>query len=140
VIDNAVLALVAVVGMVVGEPMPRDLPQTAPPCAAVAAPVNPTGLMIEQVHAEPKVDQGHATLTVSGVIHNVVDHPVTSPPLRVSLLNTEGKRLAGQILTLDNVRIAPGEARHFTTSFVDPPYPTARLQVEFAPGAAEGAQ
>jgi predicted Zn finger-like uncharacterized protein len=130
-----VVALVVVLGLVFREAVVGAWPQTASLYAAIGLPVNPTGLVIEQVHAEPSLEQGHATLAVSGVIRNVVDHPVTAPPLRISLVNAQGKRVAGQIATLDNARIPPGETRHFVTSIVDPPYSAANLQVDFVLGA-----
>jgi predicted Zn finger-like uncharacterized protein len=110
-------------------------PQTASLYAAVGLPVNPTGLVIEQVRAEPSLDQGHATLAVSGLIRNVTDHPVTAPPLRISLVNAQGKRVAGQIANLDNARLPPGETRRFATAIFDPPYSAANLQVDFVLGA-----
>ena len=64
-----------------------------------------------------------------------VDHEVVAPPLRITLVNAQGKRVAGQIATLDKARIPPGETRHFLTSIVDPPYSAANLQVEFVLGA-----
>jgi len=130
-----VVALVIVLGLVFREQVVGGWPQTASLYAAIGLPVNPTGLVIEQVHAEPSLDQGHATLAVSGVIRNVVDHAVTAPPLRISLVNAQGKRVAGQIAMLDNAHIPPGETRHFLTSIIDPPYSAANLQVDFVLGA-----
>jgi hypothetical protein len=100
--------------------------------------VNPTGLVIEQTHAETVLQEGHAAWAISGVIRNVTDHVVTSPPLRISLLNAEDKRVAGQITTLGNSRIPPGESRHFVTSILDAPASVATLVIEFAVGAPAG--
>jgi hypothetical protein len=97
--------------------------------------VNPVGLVIEDVRAEPSLQQGHAVLAVSGVIRNVVDRVVAAPPLRISLLNAQGKRVAGQIDALANARIPPGETRHFVTAIFDPPFSAHDLQVDFAVGA-----
>ena len=130
-----VVALVIVLGIVFREQVVGGWPQTASLYAAIGMPVNPTGLVIEQVRAEPSLDQGHATLAVSGTIRSVVDHEVIAPPLRISLVNAQGKRVAGQIATLDNARIPPGETRRFLTSIVDPPYSAANLQVDFVLGA-----
>jgi len=130
----AVLLLV-VLGVVFRQQVVGAWPQTASLYAAIGLPVNPTGLVIEQVRAEPSLDQGHATLAVSGVIRNVVDHAVVAPPLRLSLINPQGKRVAGQIASLGNARIPPGETRHFLTSIFDPPYSAAVLQVDFVLGA-----
>ena len=133
-----VLALVAM-GVVFRDNVVRAWPPTASFYAAIGLPVNPTGLVIEQVRAEPSLQEGHATLAVSGVIRNVVDRAVVAPPLRISLVNAQGKRVAGQIATLDNARIPPGETRHFVTSIVDPPYSAANLQVDFALDTPAGA-
>jgi predicted Zn finger-like uncharacterized protein len=134
----AALGLALLIGsaIVFREQVVRVWPQTASTYAAIGLPVNPIGLVIEQVHAEPSLEQGHATLAVSGVIRNVVGREVTAPPLRISLLNAQGKRVAGQIATLQNARVPPGETRHFVTSIYDPPFSAASLEVEFAPGAA----
>jgi predicted Zn finger-like uncharacterized protein len=130
---GAVVVIVVIgVGVVFRDAVVRAWPPTASLYAAVGLPVNPTGLVIEQVRAEPSLLEGHATLAVSGVIRNVVDHAVIAPPLRISLVNAQGKRVAGQIASLDNARIPPGETRHFVTSIFDPPYSAANLQVDFA--------
>jgi predicted Zn finger-like uncharacterized protein len=133
-----VVALVAI-GVVFRDGVVRAWPPTASFYEAIGLPVNPTGLVIEQVRFEPALHEGHAALDVSGVIRNVVDHPVVAPPLRITLSNTQGKRVAGQIATLDNARIPPGETRHFLTSIFDPPYSAASLSVDFALDARAGA-
>ena len=133
-----VMLLIAIV-VVFRDGVVRAWPPTASFYAAIGLPVNPTGLVIEQVRAEPSLLQGHAALTVSGVIRNVVDRAVVAPPLRISLVNAQGKRVAGQIANLDNARIPPGETRHFMTSIFDPPYSAANLQVDFALDARPGA-
>jgi len=134
----AVIALIGI-AVVFREGVVRAWPPTASFYASIGLPVNPTGLVIEQVHAEPGLQEGHATLAVSGVIRNVVDRAVIAPPLRIDLVNAQGKRVAGQITTLDNARIPPGETRHFVTSIFDPPYSAANLSVTFALGGAAGA-
>lgn len=135
---GAVLAVAAVIGLalVFREGVVRAWPQTASLYAVIGLPVNITGLVIEQVRAEPSLQDGHATLAVSGVIRNITDHPVMAPPLRISLYNAQGKRVAGQIAALGNARVPPGETRHFVTSIFDPPFSAANLQVDFAVGAA----
>jgi predicted Zn finger-like uncharacterized protein len=130
-----VLAMALGSAIVFREQVVRVWPQTASTYAVIGLPVNPTGLVIEQVRAEPSLEQGHATLAVSGVIRNVVGREVVAPPLRVVLLNAQGRRVAGQIANLQNARIPPGETRRFVTSIFDPPFSAATLQVDFAPGA-----
>ena len=133
-----VIALIGT-GVVFRDGVVRAWPPTASFYAAIGLPVNPTGLVIEQVRPEPCLLQGHAALCVSGVIRNVVDRPVVAPPLRISIVNTQGKRVAGQIAMLDNARIPPGETRHFMTSVFDPPLSAASLSVDFALDSAAGA-
>ncbi|HLY79986.1 MAG TPA: DUF3426 domain-containing protein, partial [Caulobacteraceae bacterium] len=92
-----VIAVVLGVVIVFRESVVRAWPQTASTYAAVGLAVNPTGLVIEQLHAEPALEQGHAALDVTGVIRNVVGRAVIAPPLRITLQNAQGKRVAGQI-------------------------------------------
>jgi predicted Zn finger-like uncharacterized protein len=131
------LAVVVLLGLFIlyRSSVVRLWPQTASAYAAIGFPVNPTGLSIEEVRAEPSLEAGHATLDVSGVIRNVVDHDVLAPPLRISLLNGQGRRVAGQIATLANARIPAGEQRRFVTSVFDPPFSATSLQIDFAMGA-----
>jgi predicted Zn finger-like uncharacterized protein len=133
-----VIALIGI-AVVFREGVVRAWPPTASFYAAIGLPVNPTGLVVEQVHFEPALHQGYATLDVSGVIRNVVDRPVIAPPLRITLFNTQGKRVAGQIAMLDNARIPPGESRHFMTSILNPPLSAASLWVDFVLDARPGA-
>jgi len=133
-----VIAVVVLASVVFREAVVRVWPQTASLYAAVGLAVNPVGLVIEQVRAEPSLQEGHAILAVSGSIRNVEDHAVIAPPLRISLLNPQGKRVAGQIANLANARIPSGETRHFVTAIFDPPFSAQDLQVDFAPGAQGG--
>jgi hypothetical protein len=130
-----VLAALAGAAVTFREGVVRAWPQTASVYAAVGLPVNPLGLDIEQVKAEPSLQEGHATLSVSGLIRNVEGRALVAPPLRISLLNAQGKRVAGQIAVLANARIPAGETRHFVTAIFDPPFSAQNLQVEFAVGA-----
>jgi predicted Zn finger-like uncharacterized protein len=131
---GAAVVLAALVGaaLLFREDVVRAWPQTASAYAAIGLPVNPVGLVIEQVKAEPSLQNGHATLAVSGVIRSVTDRSITAPPLRISLLNGQGKAVAGQIDALANARVPPGETRHFVTAIVDPPFSAQVLQVDFA--------
>jgi predicted Zn finger-like uncharacterized protein len=134
---GAVVIIVLIgLGIVFRDAVVRAWPPSASLYAAIGLPVNPTGLIILNVRAEPALHGGHAALDVSGVIQNVVDHAVVAPPLRINILNLQGKRVAGQIASLDNARIPPGETRRFLTSVYDPPYSAASLSVEFALNSA----
>jgi len=136
---GAALLLAAVIGaaVVFRDDVVRIWPRSASAYAAIGLTVNPIGLVILDVRAQPSLEAGHATLDVSGVIRSVSDRTVTAPPLRISLFNAQGKRVAGQIAILANAQIPPGQVRRFSTAIVDPPFSAqdGSLQVEFAPDA-----
>ena len=115
----------------------RVWPRSASAYAAVGLSVNPIGLRVEQLKAVPSLQAGHAILAVSGVIRSISNRAVPAPPLRISLFNAQGKRVAGQIVVLQGAPIPPGQVRHFATAIFDPPFSAQNgtLQVEFAPGA-----
>ena len=111
----------------------RILPATAGAYAFVRMPVNPTGLAIEAVQGGPGLQDGRAALTVKGVERNVETHPRESAPLRISLLDKGGHKLASQVQGPPaGGLIQPGETRPFSLSFLDPPMQAAAFQVEFA--------
>ncbi|MBV9996800.1 MAG: zinc-ribbon domain-containing protein [Caulobacteraceae bacterium] len=134
---GAIVLLAALAGLAAAfrQDVVRAWPAAASAYAALGMPVNVLGLSIEQIHAEPSLQQGRAALAVSGVIRNVEDHPLVAPPLRISLLNAQGRRVAGQIAVLANARIPAGETRHFVTAIFDPPFSAQNLEVAFAVGA-----
>ncbi|MFI4973454.1 MAG: DUF3426 domain-containing protein [Caulobacterales bacterium] len=128
------VVVLAIVGsaIVFRESVVRTFPRSASVYAAIGLPVNPIGLVIESVKVEPSLQDGHAAYAVSGVIRNVEDREVTAPPLRISLFNAQGKRVAGQIAMPADPRIPPGETRHFAVAILDPPFSSHDLQVDFA--------
>jgi hypothetical protein len=130
-----ILAALALAAVLLRVSIVHVWPQTASVYAAIGLPVNPVGLVIEDVKAEPSLQQGHATLAVSGAIRNVEDRPIAAPPLRISLMSRQGRRVAGQIATLVSAPIPPGETRRFATAIFDPPFSAQDLQVDFAVGA-----
>ncbi len=94
--------------------------------------MNSVGLVIENIRAEPSLQDGHAALAISGMIRNVEDHPIVSPPLRITLLNRAGKRVAGQIRRPANPRIPAGGALYFASAILDPPLSAHDLEIAFA--------
>jgi len=116
-----------------------EVARVAPPAAAVFAaaglPVNRVGLVIEAVHAEPGLQDGHATLGVTGLLRNVEDRAVRAPPLRVELYNAHGRPVAGQFAGPAGTDIPAGETRRFAVAIFDPPLSAYNLQVAFAPEA-----
>lgn len=128
------VALVAMIGAAVlfRVDMVRVWPGSAGAFAAVGLPVNRVGLVIEDVRAEPALQDGHAALSVSGVVRNVEQADVVAPPLRVTLYNKAGKRVMGKLAAAADPKIPPGETRHFAIALIDPPMTAAELEVAFA--------
>jgi predicted Zn finger-like uncharacterized protein len=134
---GAAIVVAGVLGAVIvfRENVVRAWPQTASTYAAIGLGVNPTGLVIENVQKAPDLEGGHPTLVVSGTIRNIEGRGVLAPPLRISLLNAQGKRVAGQITSFADPHVPAGATRSFRTSIPDPPFSAATLVVDFAIGA-----
>jgi hypothetical protein len=116
-------------------------PRTAGAYAFARMPVNNVGLVVEDLKAEPTMQNGHAAITITGVLRNITDHGVTTPPLRVALLNEHGKRVAGKLAAAADPLIPPSQTRHFSVTLLDPPRTANTLEIGFAlePGAAKHA-
>lgn len=117
----------------------RLWPTTAGAYASVGLPVNTVGLVIENIKAEPSLEDGHAAVTITGIMRNITDHAVIAPPLRVELRNAKDKRVAGRIAAAADPKIPPSEIRHFAITILDPPRTAKDLVIDFAvePGAAK---
>lgn len=115
----------------------RAWPRTAGAYASVGLPVNALGLEIEGVRFEPALQDGHAALAVSGMIRNTQEHAVETPPLRISLLDKAGERVAVKIARPAEAKLPPGQTRHFAIALLDPPTSAHDLEVAFAPEAAK---
>jgi len=137
----AAMAVVVVAALIFRIDVVRILPGAAGAYAAVGLPVNTVGLVIDRdsIKAQPSMQDGHAVVTVTGTIRNITEHEVAAPPLRVELLNKDEKRVAGQLAGAANAKIPPGEVRHFSITFLNPPRTAKDLQIGFAtePGAAK---
>jgi predicted Zn finger-like uncharacterized protein len=129
----AVMVVLIAVAVVFRVDVVRIWPRTASAYAGVGLPVNSLGLVIEGVRFEPSLQEGHAALSVSGMIRNIQDEPVVTPPLRISLLNAAGKTVAAKIARPADANIPPGETRHFAIALLDPPATARELEVAFAP-------
>ncbi|HLK23656.1 MAG TPA: DUF3426 domain-containing protein [Caulobacteraceae bacterium] len=111
-------------------------PRAAGAYAMAGLPVNVVGLSIENQHAQPALKGGHAVLSVSGSLRNVRSGPVAAPPLRISILNAQGRVLAVNIADPGGALIPPGASRGFAVDVVDPPVGAADVEITFAANAA----
>lgn len=129
---SAALALMIVVAVVFRVDVVRLWPSAAGAFASVGLPVNSVGLAIEGVEFEPALHDGHAALSVSGMIRNIEDRTITAPPLQIRLLDKGGVAVATKIARPADPVIPPGETRHFAISLIDPPGAAADLEITFA--------
>jgi len=126
------MLIVLGVGAVIGrEGVVKIWPQSASAFAAVGLDVNSIGLEIEDIRFEPALQDGHAALSVSGVIRNIRSHPVTAPPLQISLINKQDKRVMAKIDQAADPVIPAGETRHFAVVLLDPPKTASEIEVGF---------
>lgn len=137
----AAMAVVVVAALIFRIDVVRIMPGSAGAYAAVGLPVNTVGLVIDRdsIKAQPSMQDEHAAVTITGTIRNITEHEVVAPPLRVELLSKEDKRVAGQLAAAADPKIPPGEVRHFSITFLNPPRTAQNLQIGFAtePGAAK---
>jgi hypothetical protein len=103
----AAMAVVVVGALIFRIDMVRLWPTTAGAYASVGLPVNTVGLVIENIKAEPSLEDGHAAVTITGVMRNITEHAVIAPPLRVELRNAKDKRVAGRIAAAADPRSRP---------------------------------
>jgi predicted Zn finger-like uncharacterized protein len=113
-------------------------PKSAAAYASVGLPVNRVGLTLEQVKAEPTLQDGHAALSVTGLMRNIEDRTVMAPPLTVVLLSPDGHRVGGKIAAAEDPAIPPGETRQFAIVLLDPPANAKTLEVAFVYDAGAG--
>lgn len=92
-----------------------------------------SGLVIESVNAKPIVQDGHAALSISGLMRNLEPSPQPTLPLRVSLFNTQGRRVWSKRVSPAQLLVPAGETRQFNFVILDPPASADQLEVVFDP-------
>ena len=117
----------------------KTFPDAASAYAGVGLPVAGLGLVLEDVKAAPTFEGGRPALTVSGAIRNPQAKSVTSPPLRISLLDRTGKPVAAKVVRPLDAAIPARGTRYFTVTVTDPPASVHDLEVIFEPPAAKPA-
>jgi predicted Zn finger-like uncharacterized protein len=138
------LAAAALVGMLISlavlrEGVVRAWPKTASAYALLGMPVNATGLEIEHRPTFEFVD-GRPAVVVRGSLRNVENREVTVPPLKITLLDVDGKPLRTKLSQGRDLRVPAGATRYFEESVLDPPRAVSDVEVSFAIGAAANAR
>ena len=129
---GASLALVLVLAVVFRADVVRLWPRAAGAYAAVRLPVNPVGLTIEDVHAQPSLQDGHPALIVSGQVRNIRPTAVISPPLKVVLRDKDGRQLVERTVAPPDGAVPPGQSHRFSLNLIDPPTGAASADIDFA--------
>lgn len=125
-------AVVAALGVVIfREPVARAVPATSGVFGAIGLPVNPLGLTIDDVRSVATLQGGRPVLSITGAIRNTRSETVTSPALRVSILDRAGKPVAAKLARPLNAEIPPGAKRYFAIAIPDPPAGSASLDILF---------
>lgn len=131
----ACLVVVLAASVVFRVQVVRLMPRTASAYAMAGLRVNAVGLSFEDIAARPGLQDGHAALVVSGAIRNIESHQIASPPMRIDVLDKNGKTVASSLSRLEDPVIMAGDARRFTITVLDPPPSADDVQVAFAMGA-----
>jgi len=140
------VGVLAVLGVALGaaavfrETIAEKVPATAPVFAAVGLPVNTLGLVIEGVKQQATFQAGRPVLSVTGAIRNVRKVPVEAPPIRINLVDKDGKPVSGVLAQPLNAKVPPGATRYFAVALQDPPSGSHALDITFeAPAKGEAA-
>lgn len=128
---GVVLALVLGGAVVFRQPLSEMVPVTAPAFAAIGLPVNTLGLVIEGVKQQPTFQAGRPVLSITGAIRNVRKAPIETPPIRISLVDKDGKTVAGLLVQPLNAKVPPGAIRYFAVALPDPPSGAHALDIAF---------
>ncbi len=131
---GAAFALIITTALVFRIDIVRIWPRTASAYAGIGMPVNFTGLTIENVKASPGLQDGHASLMVTGVMRNIRAKPIAAPPLSITLLDKSGKPMLARTVTPEDPLVPAGQTRSFSVSLLDPPTGATDLEVEFLLG------
>ncbi len=108
-------------------------PQAAPLYRQLGLPVRTTlGLDFRGLEWERIEERGVPVLRITGEIVNVARRERILPPLRVALLDADGRELDFGLFDPPRRRLAPGETARFEARLVDPPARAERFVVTFA--------
>lgn len=110
-------------------------PRAAAAYAMVGVPVNPTGLEFEAVRARASANDPGLVM-VSGALRNVREREVVAPPVRVALLDAQGREIAHRVLRLDAPPVLPGQVQGFAVLIPDPGARAQGVGVDFADAPA----
>ena len=109
----------------------RAAPQTASLYAAIGLGVNLRGLVLADVTAEMKTNEGVQVLLVQGRIVSTAKRMADVPRLRFAVRNGSGNEIYTWTVLPDRSLLAPGETMAFQSRLAAPPPETRDVLVRF---------
>lgn len=132
-----VLLLLALAGLVVGR---NEVVAAFPRALAIydrlGLPVTARhGLELRNLASRRLEEQGVTVFVVEGEIHNLTRTERPIPPVRVALLDGEGRELSSELFRVAQPTVAGGAVARFEARMVDPPPLARSFRVAFEPGS-----
>lgn len=132
-----VLLLLALAGLVVGRnEVVAAFPQALAIYDRLGLPVIARhGLELRNLASRRLEEQGVTVFVVEGEIHNLTRAERPIPPVRVALLDGEGRELGSGLFRAAQPSVAAGAVARFEARMVDPPPLARSFRVAFEPGS-----
>ena len=127
------LVVLVIAGVVVGRnEVVAAFPQTASLYQRVGLPVTQEiGLELRNLVTEAQGEDGAATLTVTGEIHNVSGHEREVPPIRLAFLDADRKELAVEVFSAPQRKLPDGGMTRFDVVIDELPKGARNFSVTF---------
>ncbi len=131
------LLLLALAGLVVGRnEVVAAFPQALAIYDRLGLPVTARhGLELRNLASRRLEEQGVTVFVVEGEIHNLTRAERPIPPVRVALLDGEGRELGSGLFRAAQPGVAGGAIARFEARIVDPPPLARSFRVAFEPGS-----
>jgi predicted Zn finger-like uncharacterized protein len=107
-------------------------PQSSTLYAAVGMKVNTLGVEFRGKDAHFEQDNGQDVLVITGKVINVTSHPLTVPPIRVSLLGDDHREIYNWSFSPGTASLGPGQILPFSTRLPNPPATARHIELRFA--------
>jgi predicted Zn finger-like uncharacterized protein len=132
-----VLLLLALAGLVVGRnEVVAAFPQALAIYDRLGLPVTARhGLELRNLASRRLEERGVTVFVVEGEVHNLTRAERPIPPVRVALLDGEGRELGSGLFRAAQSTVAAGGVARFEARMVDPPALARSFRVAFEPGS-----
>ncbi len=133
-----VLVIALPAAMMLRRPIVRAAPESARVFAAIGLPVNLVGLDLTDVRSALAWDDAKRVLIVEGAITNPGAHPLSVPPIQITVEGGAGELLYAWSSHPPRADLGPAETTRFRIRLASPPPEGRRIAVTFKtdPGGA----